>query len=254
MKVCVITARAGSKRIPGKNIRPFAGKPMLHHAIERARESGVFDEIVVSTESEDIATCAHLAGIATVIKRPANLADDVATTAQVMKHAVEELEHAALHTDLVCCLYPCTPLVKDEDLDRGIRILLSDPGHAYAMPVARYRPAVQRSLRLTKNRTVIVDWPEFACIRTQDLGVHYYDPGQWYWGRADAWRREIQIYGQWTAAVEIPRTRAVDIDDEEDWQIAEALYAYAPRRCKAPGGACDQTNCSTTGKCAWEGR
>jgi pseudaminic acid cytidylyltransferase len=220
-RICVITARGGSKRIPRKNIRPFHGRPIILYAIDAARAAGIFLQILVSTDDEEIANLAawydtpHIA-------RPAELGDDQATTADVMKHAVQRYGYESSAT--VCCLYPCTPLLDPNDLREGARRLEAENSLAYVMPLARFNPPVQRSLRLNENGMVTPDWPEFAGLRTQDLTPHYYDPGQWYMGRAGAWQAEVPIYGRWTLGMEIPRERAIDIDDEADWRLAELLY------------------------------
>lgn len=224
-RVAIITARGGSKRLPRKNIRPFHGRPILHYAIAAAKQARLFDDVIVSTDDEEIATAAHLGGCSSVIKRPAELADDRATTAQAMHHAVRYLMDQGAPLEQVCCIYPCTPLLLPADLHDGFNKLMAS-GKCYVFPVAQYAPAVQRMLRMDDNGVMQPVWPNFNDVRTQDLEARWHDAGQWYWGKADAWLNEIPIYGSWSVGQPVPRWRAIDIDTGEDWIIAEAAYEY----------------------------
>lgn len=228
MNVCVIPARGGSKRIPRKNIRPFHGRPIIHYAIAVAEASGLFDEVIVSTDDEEIATVAHLGGCAQVIKRPAELADAYAGTQAVMQHALRWLLDEGAPVAHACCLYAPTPLVTIEDLEKGYRRLI-DSGKCYAFAVAAYSPGVQHALRMDEHGVVQAVWPNFNQVRSQDLEPRWYGAGQWYWGKADAFVNGIELYGPWSVGVQIPRARAIDIDTEDDWRLAEALYEMGQR-------------------------
>lgn len=234
MKVCIIPARGGSKRIPRKNIRSFAGRPILHYALDAAVEASIFDKIVVSTDDEEIARCAAISSKIDVLTRPSKLADDHATTTQVIAHAIYALGLArAVYTPgstvssshQVCCLYPCTPMVEPQDLQEGLKRLL-ERGKSYVFPVTEIAPAMQHALRVGEGGIVIPVWPQFNDVRSQDLEPRYRDAAQWYWGWVDAWERSIPIFGPMSLAIKVPSGKAIDINTLEDWQLAEALHGY----------------------------
>lgn len=225
MRVAIIPARGGSKRLPRKNIRPFAGKPILHYPIKAARECLLFDEVIVSTDDAEIARLAIDGGCHRVMHRPAVLADDFATTGQVMRHAVAELieDLGGYKLEHVCCIYPCTPLLLAADLQAGFNTLV-ESGKAYVFSVAEYAPQIHRALIRWPDGAVRAVFPNMRDARTQDLDPRYYDAGQWYWGKAESWLKEVPIHDAWSIGHVIPRTRAIDIDTNEDWLMAEALY------------------------------
>ncbi len=220
-RLAIIPARGGSKRLPRKNIRPFHGRPMLHYPISAARASLLFDDVLVSTEDEQIASLA-LAGGAHVLVRPAELADDHATTAAVMRHHVEALMAEGATLEYVCCIYPCTPFIRPADLQVGFD-LRQACGKLYSFPIVPFAPAMQRAMSLDTTGAVASIWPQFDNVRTQDLEPRYHDAGQWYWGHANAWRYEVPIYAN-AAGLVMERLRAIDIDTIDDWRVAEALY------------------------------
>ena len=232
-RVAIITARGGSKRLPGKNIRPFHGKPILHYAIAAAQESGLFDDVIVSTDDDEIAVMAE-AVRATVLKRPEMLANDTATTAQAMRHAVQFLADHGASLERVACIYPCTPLLRVSDLQDGFDKLV-ESGKTYVFSIAEYAPSIHRALMRWEDGSVRPVWSQFRDTRTQDLEPRYYDAGQWYWGKADAWLNEVPIHDAWSIGHVIPRNRAIDIDTEDDWRLAEALYQLEHAGCKACG-------------------
>lgn len=222
-RIAVITARGGSKRLERKNIRPFHGRPIIHYAIDAARQSRLFDDVVVSTDDQEIATVAHLAGVHWVIKRPAELADDHATTGQAMRHAAEMVRAAHPEIEHIACIYPCTPLMIPADLHAGFDKLLTS-GKSYVLSVAQYSPSIHRALMLWNDGAIRPVWSNLMNTRTQDLDKRYHDAGQWYIGKAEAWLKEVPILDSWSIGHEIPTWRAIDIDTYEDWVIAEAVY------------------------------
>ena len=217
-QIIIIPARGGSKRIPRKNIQHFLGKPMIAYAIDTAKATGY--RTVVSTEDEEIAHVSRVWG-AEVLDRPAHLADDHTTTAEVMQHAVQALTLGT--ADEVCCLYPCTPLLTTEQLLKGL-IALSESGARYTFPIQLYAPPVQRMLRLWKGAEVESVWSNFDNVHSNVLEPRYHDAGQWYWGTYDAWHYAEPIYRRHSVGLPIGRNEAVDIDTPEDWALAEALY------------------------------
>jgi pseudaminic acid cytidylyltransferase len=219
MRVAVIPARGGSKRIPRKNILHFRGRPMIHWAIAAARRSGVFDRIVVSTDDTEIADVARVAGAELPFLRPASLADDHTPTVPVIAHAVAALQ---LADDVgVCCIYPAVPLLAAADLAAGLALL--DAGATgYVFPVAAYPSAVQRALLRDADGASRPMQPQYTETRTQDLPPAYFDAGQFYWARAATWRAGLSLHAHAHTLV-LPEWRVVDIDTPADWARAEAL-------------------------------
>ena len=222
MKIAVIPARGGSKRIPRKNIRRFAGAPMISWSIEAARKSGCFDEIIVSTDDEEIAEIAKCYGATTPFVRPAELANDFAGTIPVIKHAVEWVSSNLGAVDFACCLYATAPFVSPADLRCGLEMIQASDAD-FAFSVTTFAFPIQRALRLTDAGRVQMFSPDNFAVRSQDLEEAYHDAGQFYWGRADAWKREAPIFGERAIPVPIPRYRVQDIDTEEDWSSAELM-------------------------------
>lgn len=217
MNTCIIPARGGSKRIPRKNIKDFCGKPMLARAIETAKTSGLFDKILVSTDDSEIANIARQNN-ADVIERPAQLADDYATTVAVIRHAVQNF---ADNTN-ICCLYPCTPLLQENWLiDSFEQWQQSDS--LYCFPVLEFESNILRSLKLNENGEVSSVFSQNELVRTQDLPHAYYDAGQFYWGSRDSWLTQDKIHNHAIGFV-LPKYSVVDIDDEQDWQFAEQIF------------------------------
>ncbi len=224
--LAVIPARGGSKRIPRKNVKPFAGKPMICYAIEAAQKAGVFARIVVSTDDAEIADVARAAGAEVPFMRPAELADDVTPTVPVVAHAIRS---CATHGGLVghvCCIYPGVPLLDADDLLRALHLLTGTT--AYSFPVVPFSSSVQRALRRDSEGRTSPFHPEFASTRTQDLEPAYHDAGQFYWGTRQAWLEGLNIHQNGRTLV-LPGSHVVDIDTPDDWRRAEALYLALTR-------------------------
>jgi len=226
MKLAVIPARGGSKRIPRKNIRPFAGRPMIGHAIAGAQASGLFDRIVVSTDDDEIASVARSLGAEVPFMRPAALADDHTPTVPVVAHAIGACRDMGWTAQEVCCIYPCVPFLQPQDLRAALELL--DEGAPYAFPVTPFPSAIQRALRRADNGSVEPFFPEFAATRTQDLPPAFHDAGQFYWGTASAWLAGLNIHLHGHTIV-VPEWRVADIDTADDWQRAELLHAALNR-------------------------
>ena len=223
MKIAIIPARGGSKRIPRKNIRDFCGKPMIAWSIEAALESGCFDRVIVSTDDAEIAEVARRHGAEVPFLRPAELSDDHTGTIPVIRHAIESVGAAGAGVDYVCCVYATAPFVRAEDLRRGFDILLESGGD-YAFSVTSYPFPIQRAIRITGQGRVEMFHPERFGARSQDLEEAWHDAGQFYWGRAEAWLAERVIFSPASAPVPLPRHRVQDIDIQEDWVRAEWLF------------------------------
>lgn len=223
MKLAIIPARGGSKRIPRKNIKPFCGKPMIAWSIEAALESGCFDRIIVSTDDEEIAEVARQYGAEVPFMRPLALSDDHTGTIPVIRHAIETINSQGRAVEQACCLYATAPFIQAEDLRRGLEILQGSGGD-YAFSVTSYAFPIQRAIRLTPEGRVEMFNPEHFSTRSQDLEEAYHDAGQFYWGRADAWLQGKMIFSPTSLPVMLPRHRVQDIDTPEDWVRAEWLF------------------------------
>lgn len=223
MKIAVIPARGGSKRIPRKNIKTFCGKPMIAWTIEAAMVSGCFDAVVVSTDDDEIADVARAYGADVPFKRPDNLADDHTPTIPVIKHAVQWYKAHVKPVDFVCCLYATAPFLDAKDIQRGFS-LLQESDADYAFSVTSYAFPIQRALRLSDTGRVKMFQPEHFTTRSQDLTEAWHDAGQFYWGTSRAWTAEKPLFSEQSAAVPLPRHRVQDIDTPEDWTRAEWLF------------------------------
>lgn len=222
MRIAVIPARGGSKRIPRKNIRDFAGRPMIAYAISAARESSLFEHIVVSTDDNEVARIARENGAETPFEREENLADDYTPTVPVVADAIVRCESLGWGIDDVCCIYPCVPFINIEDLRDALR-LLETSGADYTFPIVEYPSAVQRAMRRDLDERVRPFFSGDELVRTQDLEPAYYDAGQFYWGKRDAWVNNPLIHSSGAGLI-LPRVRAVDIDTNDDWALAELMY------------------------------
>lgn len=223
MRLAVIPARGGSKRIPRKNIKPFGGQPMIAWSIAAAKQSGCFDRIFVSTDDAEIAQLAQAHGAEVPFMRPPELSDDHVGTIPVIGHAVAwQNQHGAQAQD-VCCIYATAPFVQAADLQRGLQTLQSS-GADYAFSVTSYAFPIQRAIRITSQQRVEMFQPEHFSTRSQDLAEAWHDAGQFYWGKATAWLSGKPLFSQDAAPVPLPRHRVQDIDIPEDWQRAEWLF------------------------------
>ena len=230
-RVAIIPARGGSKRIPRKNVKDFCGKPMIAWSIEAAKASSCFDQIIVSTDDDEIAKVASEWGGTVPFMRPEKLSDDFTGTLPVIRHAVEWLNQHETPVEYACCLYATAPFISAEDLKLGLQ-LIKDAGSSYAFSVTSYAFPIQRAIRITENGRVAMFNPEHFQTRTQDLEEAWHDAGQFYWGTADAWCEERLIFSEDSVPVKLPRHRVQDIDTPEDWIRAEWLF----RAMQAEGG------------------
>lgn len=222
MRLAVIPARAGSKRVPGKNIAPFHGRPMLGWVVRAALDSGAFDQVIVSTDDTRIAAIAREQGAQTPFLRPAELADDHTGLMDVMAHAVGAVGGAV---ELVCCLLPTAVMITPQRLQEGLARLQGDATLDYVMTVQPFPHPVERALRLDDAGHVVMDQPEHLSTRTQDLPERYYDSGQFYWGRADAWLARKPVFTARSGVIVLASHEAVDIDTPDDLERARRLFA-----------------------------
>jgi pseudaminic acid cytidylyltransferase len=230
--VAIIPARGGSERIPRKNIRPFAGKPIIAYSIAAARECRLFDQIIVSTDDEEVATVARNCGAETPFVRPPELSNDFTGTNAVAAHALEWLAAQRQEAEFACCLYATAPFVQAADLRRGYEVLMKS-GKSFAFSATTYAFPLQRAIRVIPGDGVEPFFPQWIDRRSQELEKAYHDAGQFYWGRAEAFRRGLPMFARHSVAVPLPRHRVQDIDTPEDWRQAELMHAAIT----AAGGA-----------------
>ena len=230
LPICVIPARAGSKRVPRKNIRNFHGVPMLHRAIATAWASGAFGRVLVSTEDSEVRAVAEAGGAEVPFVRPTELADDYTGTSPIIAHAAEWLRDQGEGDGLICCLYATTPLLDPADLARGRAILEASPALDYAFAATTFPFPIQRALRRLPGGGVEPMSPAHIGARSQDLEEAWHDAGQFYWGTTQAWIDRRPLFAARSALVVLPRHRVQDIDTPEDWERAELLFAALPRR------------------------
>jgi len=223
MKLAVIPARGGSKRIPRKNIREFCGKPIIAYSIEAALQSECFDRIIVSTDDEEIAAIARDFSAETPFVRPSELSDDMTGTIPVIKHAIEWLGKNTISVELVCCIYATAPFTTPQDLRRGYDTLLSSKSE-YSFSTTSYSFPIQRALKLTSSGRVEMFEPQHLNVRSQDFEEAYHDAGQFYWGHSRAFLCNLPLFSDAAAPVMLPRHRVQDIDTIEDWRRAEIMF------------------------------
>lgn len=223
MKIAVIPARGGSKRIPRKNIKSFCGKPMIAWSIEVAKSSGLFDHIIVSTDDEEIAETAKKYGAEVPFIRPAELSDDFVGTGAVVKHTVEWVIKNLNRPEYVCTIYATAPFIRKLDLVNGFNLLIEE-GSQLAFTVTSFPFPIQRAVKINNKQRVSMFQPEHYMSRSQDLEDAYHDAAQFYWAETNAVLNDVSAFSLDATALILPRYRVQDIDTLEDWKRAEHLF------------------------------
>lgn len=220
--LAIIPARGGSQRIPRKNILEFAGKPMIAHSIKAALDSAVFDDVIVSTDDEEIKHVAEQHGATVPFTRPDSIADAHANLIQVMRHAIEWLEQQGRSTELYCCILATAPFLRSTDLVAGKTLLDQNPDANFAVPVTTFPFPIQRAFKHEGTYLQLIQ-PEHELTRSQDLPEALHDAGQFYWGRSQAFKDNPWFVSN-SLPISIPRWLVQDIDTPEDWNRAETLW------------------------------
>ena len=195
MKIAVIPARGGSKRVPRKNIKEFCGKPMIALAITAAKESALFDHIIVSTDDAEIADIARNWGAETPFVRPEELSDDLTPTVPVIAHAVSSCIDLGWQVSYACCIYPCAPLIQENDLRAAYELCIAQNAD-FVYPVTEFAHPIQRAMRRLPNGEMQFFYPQYELTRTQDLETAYHDAGQFYWGKASSWLAHKKMHSE----------------------------------------------------------
>lgn len=222
-RVAIITARGGSKRIPRKNIKEFCGKPILAYSIEAALESKLFDEVMVSTEDNEIAEVAKKYGASVPFMRSERTANDFATTEDVLLEVLDEYNKRGKDFSEVCCIYPTAPFVTAEKIIIATEMLESNDSADSVMPVVQFSFPPQRGL-IVKGDYISYKYPENAIKRSQDLEPIYHDCGQFYFCKTASLKKYHDVVGEKTLPLVVSELEVQDIDNLSDWVIAELKY------------------------------
>jgi len=237
LNVAIIPARGGSKRIPQKNIKTFFNKPMIANSIQAAIESKLFDHIIVSTDCKSIKRVAQEYGAEVPFERPAELADDFTGTGPVVNHAIDWVQSNIGQIDYACCIYPTAPFLLASDLQAAFNALTENLNKSFCFSVVRYAFPVQRALTFNEKDEITMLFPEESSTRSQDLAEVFHDAGQFYLGRCQAFLDQKPTFGADSIPYFLPRSRALDIDDEEDWLEAELMYAVQQEKYSRGGAS-----------------
>lgn len=220
--IAIITARGGSKRIPNKNIRDFCGKPIIAYSIEAAINSGLFSEIMVSTDSTEIANIAIKYGAHVPFYRSSETSTDYATTRDVLLEVLHEYEKLGQKFDNMVCIYPTAPFITCNTLKESLELLSTTRG-SLVMPVVRFSYPPQRAY-VIENAKLQLKWEEYRNYRSQDLEVFYHDAGQFYCYNVEDYLENNGVITDNIVPIELSELMVQDIDNESDWNIAEVKY------------------------------
>jgi N-acylneuraminate cytidylyltransferase len=222
-KLCIIPARGGSQRIPRKNVRDFLGKPILIYGIKAALECRLFDEVMVSTDDEEISDIALKNGASVPFLRSAQNAGDYATLADVLIEVIQQYASHGKTFNHIACILPTSPLVRSTRIVEAYHKLISEKLDSVC-PVVTFSYPIQRALEFSADNTLQLIWPEYVRTRSQDLKPAYHDAGSFYWVRTDALLREKTLFCKKGSAIVLSELEVQDIDTESDWTLAEMKY------------------------------
>ena len=220
--LAMITARGGSKRIPRKNIKDFNGKPIMAYSIEAAIASGVFDEVMVSTDDEEIAEIARKYGASVPFMRSEKTSNDFATTVDVIEEVIDTYHGKGQDFDIFTCIYPTAPFITSERLRKAVEELKASDADSL-IPVVRFSYPPQRAMEIRDGKLVFRQ-PENLSKRSQDLEPHFHDAGQFYVVRTESFRKNHGIMVGDILPLELSELEVQDIDNEVDWKLAELKY------------------------------
>lgn len=222
-KLCIIPARGGSKRIPRKNIKEFLGKPIIAYSIEAALQSNLFDEVMVSTDDNEIAEIAKKYGAKVPFLRSEENANDYATTVDVINEVLQQYKKISKSFKAACCIYPTAPFVSENKLKEAFD-LLEINNYDCVFPVMEFSFPIQRALKKDSNNKMELFQPEHLNSRSQDLEKAYHDSGQFYWFKTKEILEKGKLWTDNTGVIVIKESEGQDIDTLEDWKLAEIKY------------------------------
>lgn len=221
--IAIITARGGSKRIPKKNIKDFCGKPIIAYSIEAAINSGCFDEIMVSTDSEEIAEISKKYGASVPFMRSEKTSDDFATTSDVLNEVLSNYKEMGLEFEVMTCIYPTAPFVTAKKIIDAVELLRQNNDNKMVMPVVAFSYPPQRGY-IINGSNITMKWPENYRARSQDLEKLYHDCGQYYVYRVDEFKKKNGQISENICPIIVDELEVQDIDNETDWLLAEMKY------------------------------
>jgi pseudaminic acid cytidylyltransferase len=227
--IAIITARGGSKRIPRKNIKIFLGKPIIAYSIEAALGAGCFEEVMVSTDDAEIAEIAQKLGAKVPFIRSAKASNDYSTTAEVLIEVLKDYQKIGQFFQNACCIYPTAPFVSASKLKEAYKLLISSDTDS-VLPVTEFSFPILRSFKMDAQSKVSFNWPENALKRSQDLPKSYHDCGQFYFFNTERFLASQKLVTHNTAAIVMPNTEVQDIDNQEDWTLAEIKYSFLHKK------------------------
>ena len=222
--ICIIPARGGSKRIPKKNIKKFCGREIISYSIELALKSELFDIVMVSTDDEEIASVSRGYGAIVPFLRSEKNSKDTASTFSVIHEVVEMFKSQGKEFDFICCLYPCAPFTKIKYLVSGLEKLLNENFDSL-IPIVKFDYSIQRALKIDEVSRIHFRENDFSKFRSQDLINYYHDCGMFYWLRPICLQK-FSILTDNSSYIEIDKFNYQDIDDFDDWEIAEFKYKF----------------------------
>ncbi len=228
--LAIITARGGSKRIPGKNIKPFLGIPIIEYSIKAAKNARCFDEVMVSTDDQKIGELASSLGAKIPFKRSLETSNDHATTAEVIAEVLNEYKKIGREFKYCCCIYPTAPFITNDKL-RAAYEKLTTSGADSVVPVVRFGFPILRSFKI-EDGLVKMNWPEYMNSRSQDLPAAFHDCGQFYFIKVENFLKHKTLFTDFTVPFEMPESEVQDIDNEEDWKVAEIKYTFLMEKIK----------------------
>lgn len=228
--IAIIPARGKSKRIRKKNVRNFHGFPIIKYSIEAALRSGCFEEVMVSTDDEEIADISKKYQAIVPFMRSEKNSNDTASTKDVILEVLEAYRYQGKKYKYFCCIYPTAPFVIAEKLKESYKMLVQSSADSL-IPVVKFSYPIQRALKIENGKLLMVE-PQYLKSRSQDLSARYHDVGQFYWGKIERFLKEKELFTSNTISFEIPEIEAQDIDNESDWQLAEIKYERMINRIK----------------------
>lgn len=221
--LCIIPARGGSKRIPRKNIKDFLGKPIIAYSIETALKSKIFDQVIVSTDDQEIAEIARQYGAEVPFLRSQKNSDDFATTADVIEETLNNKLIRIKNYEYCCCIYPTAPFINSQDLTLSHKLLSTEEFEA-VVPIVEYTFPPARALTKLSNGLVSFIYPEHTTTRSQDLQRQYHDAGQFYWLKVSTFMKSPNLWPKKTGSIVLQNENVQDIDTPTDWLIAKIKY------------------------------
>jgi pseudaminic acid cytidylyltransferase len=223
MNICVIPARGGSKRIIQKNIKDFNGSPIISYSIKAALKSNCFDRVIVSSDDKEIINISKKYGAEAPFIRPAELSDDYVGIIPVVKHAIEQIEFNKNNVENVCCLFATAPFISPETISNSLT-KLKQTNADFCFSISSFPFPIQRALKISQEKRVEMFNPDYYLSRSQDLEKSYHDAGQFYWGKAKAFKDEIPLFSEVSIPYVLESFLVQDIDTEEDWTRAEIMH------------------------------